>query len=75
MKKGTRKDQEKHLTLHLWLVIGVKVLCIFLLWLVFFSPSHRPDTSATAVGNAILDRPISDSQISAPESSLHRDIP
>ena len=31
MKKGTRKDQEKHLTLHLWLVIGVKVLCIFLL--------------------------------------------
>ena len=73
MKKGTRKDQEKHLTLHLWLVIGVKVLCIFLLWLVFFSPSHRPDTSATAVGNAILDRPISDSQISAPESSLHHD--
>ena len=22
MKKGTRKDQEKHLTLHLWLVKG-----------------------------------------------------
>ncbi len=56
MEKGLQKDREKHLTLRLCVVVGVKVLFIFLLWLVFFSPSHRPDVSATATGHAILDR-------------------
>ncbi|MCI6530363.1 MAG: hypothetical protein MR428_04630 [Mesosutterella sp.] len=54
MKSADSHGREIKLARPLWLLIAVKAACIFLLWLAFFSPSHRPDTSVDAVGQALF---------------------
>lgn len=57
METGTPARRRPGLLAEVLLVVAVKLLLIFCLWYVFFSPEHRTEVTPDKMGDAMFGSP------------------